>query len=188
MALFPCPECSTRISDQAQSCPNCGWVVKKELLEANAKVEEGRIAAEAAKRETERAKYRKDKKDNRQAYLILSVVAVVFLAMVIWGKSKEKPLRYENTPADATPTEAIVHNDKYDGSVWQVVDYVKKNTREPSSVKFIEWSELTFVDGAWIVRAKYRAKNGFGGYTVETTIFRLDQQGNVTGSQTIDRF
>ncbi len=41
MALMNCPECSKQISDQAKSCPNCGWVVPKKqipeevLLKAN---------------------------------------------------------------------------------------------------------------------------------------------------------
>lgn len=30
MALVQCPECGKEISDQAMSCPNCGYVMKKE--------------------------------------------------------------------------------------------------------------------------------------------------------------
>jgi hypothetical protein len=33
-----------------------------------------------------------------------------------------------------------------------------------------------------MVRHKYRAKNGFGGYMVEERIFMLDSTGNVTGT------
>jgi len=41
MALMTCPECKKEISDQAHSCPHCGWVVpikqipEKILLKAN---------------------------------------------------------------------------------------------------------------------------------------------------------
>lgn len=30
MAMIKCPECGKEISDQAVSCPNCGYVLKKE--------------------------------------------------------------------------------------------------------------------------------------------------------------
>lgn len=35
MALMNCPECSKEISDQAESCPNCGYNIKKYIAEQN---------------------------------------------------------------------------------------------------------------------------------------------------------
>lgn len=32
MALMNCPECNKQISDQAASCPNCGWVLPKKQI------------------------------------------------------------------------------------------------------------------------------------------------------------
>lgn len=31
MALIKCPECGKEVSDQADSCPNCGFPIKKQL-------------------------------------------------------------------------------------------------------------------------------------------------------------
>ena len=31
MALINCPECGKEVSDKADTCPNCGLAVKKEL-------------------------------------------------------------------------------------------------------------------------------------------------------------
>lgn len=36
MALVQCPECGKEISDQAISCPNCGYTMRKEENVANA--------------------------------------------------------------------------------------------------------------------------------------------------------
>ena len=38
MALVQCPECGKEISDQAISCPNCGYTMRKEENIANAVV------------------------------------------------------------------------------------------------------------------------------------------------------
>lgn len=32
MALINCPECKKQISDQAESCPNCGWLLQKKKI------------------------------------------------------------------------------------------------------------------------------------------------------------
>ncbi len=32
MALMNCPECNKQISNQAGSCPNCGWIVPKKQI------------------------------------------------------------------------------------------------------------------------------------------------------------
>ena len=42
MALIDCPECSRRVSDQADSCPSCGWPVDKAKDGTSAERAEGR--------------------------------------------------------------------------------------------------------------------------------------------------
>lgn len=72
-----------------------------------------------------------------------------------------------------------VINSSYDGSVSQVVDYLKKNLKDPKSYEGIEWSEVKKTADGYVVRHKYRAKNSFGGYVVENQIFYLNNNGEV---------
>lgn len=32
MALITCPECGKNVSESAESCPNCGYSIKKHVL------------------------------------------------------------------------------------------------------------------------------------------------------------
>ena len=74
-----------------------------------------------------------------------------------------------------------VKNSSWDGSVSQVVKYLKDNLKDPNSYESIEWGNVTETDNGYIVRHKYRAKNSFGGYVIEHQIFHIDWQGNITG-------
>ena len=74
---------------------------------------------------------------------------------------------------------AEVMNSPWDGSVYQVKKYLKQSLKDPNSYESIDWSEVQKNGDCYIVRHKYRAKNSFGGYVIENTIFTLDSQGNV---------
>lgn len=83
-----------------------------------------------------------------------------------------------NSGSSYTPT-AIVKNNKWNGGVKQVEDYLERTLRDPDSYESIEWSEVKRKDDGFYVRHKYRAKNGFGGYVVTNQLFHLDFSGNV---------
>jgi hypothetical protein len=72
-----------------------------------------------------------------------------------------------------------IQNSAWDGSVWQVEDYLKKNLKDPKSYESIEWSKVIEDGDKYRVLHKYRAKNSFGGYVIEECIFTLDEDGNV---------
>ena len=73
-----------------------------------------------------------------------------------------------------------VKNSSWDGSVSQVVKYLKNNLKDPNSYESIEWGNVTETDNGYVVRHKYRAKNSFGGYVIEHQLFHIDWQGNIT--------
>ncbi len=76
----------------------------------------------------------------------------------------------------------IVTNSEFDGSVSQVKDYLKSNLNDPDSYESIEWSPVSKIktlNHKFIVRHKYRAKNGFGGLVITNQTFYLDSIGNV---------
>ena len=88
---------------------------------------------------------------------------------------EEEKRDYEST---YTPT-ATVKNNKWNGGVKQVEDYLERTLRDPDSYESIEWSEVKQKDDGYYVRHKYRAKNGFGGMVVTNQLFHLDFSGNV---------
>ena len=74
----------------------------------------------------------------------------------------------------------IVSNSSWDGSVSQVKDYLKVTLKDPKSLEFIEWSKvIKNDDGDFNVRVKFRAKNSFGGYVLETWWFYLSPSGAI---------
>ena len=74
-----------------------------------------------------------------------------------------------------------VENNSYDGSVWQVKQYLDKTLKDPDSYESIEWGKVTRNAQGYEVRHKFRAKNSFGGYVIEEYIYQIDMQGNVVG-------
>lgn len=73
----------------------------------------------------------------------------------------------------------IVSNEGTDGKVVQVEEYLEKNLNDPSSYQSIEWSNVIKSGNIYLVRHKYRAKNGFGALMVYEQVFSLDSLGNV---------
>ncbi|MGE0020710.1 MAG: hypothetical protein AB7S72_13645 [Draconibacterium sp.] len=72
-----------------------------------------------------------------------------------------------------------VGNDDYDGSVKQVVTYLKEKLKDPKSYESISWSKVMHKDGYYLVRHKYRAKNSLGGYVIENKLFYIDLCGAI---------
>lgn len=95
----------------------------------------------------------------------------VKMVLDIHEEVKQKIEREKNLPK--------IQNSPWDGSVYQVENYLKKNLKDPDSYQSIEWSSVAEKDGNYQVRHKYRAKNSFGGYVVENCIFTLNKEGNV---------
>ena len=94
------------------------------------------------------------------------------------SKLKKNEASSTDTPSTVT-YEAEVKNNKWNGGVKQVEDYLEITLRDPDSYESIEWSEVKRKEDGFYVRHKYRAKNGFGGYVVTNQLFHLDFSGNV---------
>jgi len=87
----------------------------------------------------------------------------------------------------------VVYNSAWDGSVYQVERYLKKNLADPKSFDAIEWSKVVVFNDdiirtanlkhKYAVRCKFRNKNMFGGYVINNVLFFLDAQGNVVNTK-----
>jgi hypothetical protein len=73
-----------------------------------------------------------------------------------------------------------VFNSAWDGSVYQAERYLKDRLKDPDSYESIGWGEVgKLKNGNYTTWVKYRAKNGFGGYTVSKALFILSPEGEV---------
>ncbi len=156
MALVKCKECSAQISTKADSCPHCGAKVRKGI--------------------------------GCGGLVLIGFVVVIFMGIIApsssssSSSSSSRPTAKPEPVKPAVPRE-VVENSAWDGSVRQVKKYLEQNLKDPDSYQSIEWSKVAKTDGGgFMVRHKYRAKNGFGGYAIEEQIFVLDAQGNVTSA------
>lgn len=110
-----------------------------------------------------------------------ALLVVALSAWVIVEYSTEAPVRHvAATPvvAERQPL-AVVRNSPWDGSVAQIERYLKNNLRDPDSFEAISWGEVVNDGERFSAWCKYRAKNGFGGYSVEHQVFVMDQAGVV---------
>lgn len=64
-------------------------------------------------------------------------------------------------------------NDPLTGKIDIVIDWLKKNAHDPSSVKYIQWYVPYYSNGYWNCRVEFRAKNALGSYVKEDKIFRV---------------
>lgn len=62
---------------------------------------------------------------------------------------------------------------EWDGSVKVVEEYVKSNSKDASSIKFLEWSKVSPFDEFWIVRCKFKGTNSFGAVVTENKWFYI---------------
>lgn len=97
------------------------------------------------------------------------------------AEAKARTVQTEDCHAEMS-RKALVWNSAWDGSVRQVEQYLKRHhLRDPDSYEALSWSPVVRSCSGYIVKATYRARNGFGGMNVETAIFELDRSGNVVG-------
>ena len=95
-------------------------------------------------------------------------------------KEIEAFLEREKLEESSSPYSSVeVKNNKWNGGVKQVEDYLERTLRDPESYESIEWSEVKEKADGYYVRHKYRARNGFGGHVVANQLFHLDFSGNV---------
>jgi hypothetical protein len=163
MAKINCPDCTTRISETAGNCPQCGCQLTPENI------------AESKRKER-----------NGLRVLIIIFGTSIFVVGLAFSGILPAPKSPSSAPSIAPskePPPEVVTNSSWDGSVYQVESWLEKNVKDPDSLEFIEWSPVSKTkDGGFMVRAKFRAKNSFGGYVIENKLFFLDSTGSLTNS------
>lgn len=97
--------------------------------------------------------------------------------------ARKKARWAEENRLAALQANAVVKNMAAGGYVVQVATYLEENLNDPDSYEKVEWGRVQIVEGQpgfkYLVRHKYRAKNGFGATVLRNQVFCLDSGGNV---------
>lgn len=160
MALISCPECKKKIKYTLASCPFCGCLLTSERM-AKEKPKIGLTGLQKV----------------IAIFFCITVIFIIFsIFLFSFLESSKKPRR----SIRSSSSHNVVENSSWDDSVDQVKSWLKSNIKDPGSLEFIEWSPVHKTkEGDFMVRAKYRAKNSFGGYVIENKVFFLDSKGSV---------
>lgn len=78
-------------------------------------------------------------------------------------------------PIKEKPADKVISG--YDGDIWQVDDYLKETLKDPDSLKIDKWGTLAKGKDGYQVFVRYRAKNSFGGYVINDSVFKLSLDG-----------
>jgi len=89
--------------------------------------------------------------------------------------------------AASTAYGLTVENDPETGVVKQVDDWFQKNLKDPDSLQYITWYKVKREGDAFLVRVRYRAKNGFGGYNIEESLCIFTPSGHADGCVEFNR-
>lgn len=152
--LAACRTCGKEVSKTAKTCPHCG--------------EEKPAPASGG---------------SGCALVIIGGVIGLFLLGQCSSPSSTSGGKSASSSSSSEPAcTDVVCNSAWDASVRQVERYLKDTLKDPDSYQGIEWSKVSKTGSGFMVRHKYRAKNSFGGYVVDNSVFLLDAQGKVIGA------
>jgi len=160
MALIPCAECGNMISDQAASCPNCGY---------------SQIQKEAPSPPPTKTNTKTDDQVKGCGALIV-ILIIGYLGCQMCGSDTEA-----NQPKKAlTQDERIeAQFSVWDGAHIKLKDLVKTSMNDPKSFEHVESRYVLNANGNLTVSMQYRGKNGFGGVVPGVVVAECDIDGNV---------
>jgi hypothetical protein len=84
--------------------------------------------------------------------------------------------------------DSTVNQSRIDGSVKQVVDYIKEHAHDPESYESVSWDTLYLTRGGafkYSIKHKFRIKNGFGALRLTHIEFFIDSSGKVVATEDI---
>lgn len=159
MAMITCPECKKKVSENADSCPNCGYQLTPEKV------------AEIKKKE--------QKLQKGCGIGCLSVIVIFVVLYMIGSFSSDTTKSTAPKTKEETRKEQLSkHFSAWDGSHRGLTEVIKKSMNDPSSY---EHEETVYWDKGdhLIVKTTFRGKNAFGGVVKNWVKAKVDLNGNV---------
>lgn len=143
--LINCPECTREISDKANSCPNCGYVLPK--------VTERRIAPTEPLPKKQRQPLPNTPNKNSAAVAIFGLLGFVIIALLVWRG------------CGGAPESAADSADQCDAGWARVTAerFVEAKLKSPSTASFSWEPTIASKDKKrWTVDSYVDSQNGFG--------------------------
>lgn len=173
MALIQCPKCKKKVDRKNKTCPHCGSPIKQKvyilyiilvfvlLLVVKYVFEECSNANINPSTNTT---------DTDETPLTPKEKAAQKLAEEKL-RAEQKQAEEKHKKLEATigkqPTKSA-----FNGSVRIVKEYIEKIAKDPGSINYVSWSEISYNESdGWLVKVVYRGKNSFGGYVVNCNWF-----------------
>ncbi len=89
MALINCPECKKQVSEQAKTCPNCGFQIERyfyqKAREAKQNEQQEALNKKIAEREKQKQIRREKIKEHKKKYILISAISLVLVVALIVG-------------------------------------------------------------------------------------------------------
>lgn len=89
MALINCPECKKQVSEQAKTCPNCGFQIERyfyqKARDAKQKEQQEALNKKIAEREKQKQIRIEKFKEHKIKYILISAVSLVLVVALIVG-------------------------------------------------------------------------------------------------------
>lgn len=150
MALVKCKECGQKVSSKAPSCPHCGASRKRKNYGCGTLI----------------------------LVLVLGGMAMSYMVPTETSHTKSKDAAAPLTKEQKRIKQIEDGFSPFNGSHTQLTRYIRKTLKDPDSYEHIE---TVYIDEQehLIVRTKYRAKNSFGGYVVESVTAKADINGDL---------
>lgn len=159
MAMITCPECKKKISENTDSCPNCGYQLTPERI------------AEIKKKEQQVQK--------GCGIGCLSVIVIFVVLYMISSFSSDSTKKAAPKTKEEIRKEQIEKNfSAWDGSHRALTELIKKSMNDPSSYEHVEtvyWDKGDHL----AVKTTFRGKNAFGGVVKNWAMAKVDLNGNV---------
>ncbi len=158
MAMIPCPECKKQISDNAESCPNCGYKLSQEKIDEI-----------------------KNEGEKKQNFAKIGCFTIIIISAILYiiGSSTDSEKKSAPKSKQELRKEQIEKSfSAWDGSHRGLTNIIKQSMNDPGSyehVKTVYWDKGNHL----IVQTTFRGKNAFGGLVVNWIKAKVDLDGNV---------
>lgn len=109
-----------------------------------------------------------------------TIIVIIIFASFIYSQFSEKttPTKASQSPQDPRKVTIEKAFSPWDGSHRQLESYIKKNLKDPDSYQHIE-TRYADNGNTITVTTKYRAKNSFGGYVIESSVATANIDGTL---------
>jgi hypothetical protein len=180
MAMITCPECKKKISETADSCPNCGYKLTPEKIAEVKKKEQQVHWCITADKNGQRFGFKPLSSKAITIICLSTLFIFIFICfiMINFFPSDSSKERAPKTQEEIRKEQLEKQFSSWDGSHHGLTELIKKSMNDPKSYEHEEtvyWDKGDYL----IVKTTFRGKNAFGGVVKNWVTAKIDLNGNV---------